>query len=58
VVVADVEIVIVALAALPETVTDSGLKLQDACTGRPVQERFTVPLNPALPLTATCVVTD
>jgi hypothetical protein len=44
--------------AVLEIVTDAGLKLHDAFVGRPVQEKFTVPLNPAVPATLTGVVTD
>jgi hypothetical protein len=55
--VAAVETVNVVVAAVvPETVTDAGLKLHEAFIGRPVQEKLTVPPNPAAPATLTCVV--
>jgi hypothetical protein len=57
--VAAVETVREVLAAVvPETVTDAGLKLQEAFIGKPVHENFTDPLNPAAPARLTCVVTD
>src|ERR1700759_5268311 len=49
---------VVVAAAVPETVTDAGAKLHVAYWGKPVQEKFTVPPNPAAPVTLTCVVTD
>jgi hypothetical protein len=59
IVVAAVETVsVVVVAAVPETVTDAGAKLHAAYMGNPLQEKFTDPLNPAAPLTFTCVVTD
>jgi hypothetical protein len=39
-------------------VIDAGLKLHAAFAGKPVQEKFTVPLNPAVPATLTFAVTD